>query len=89
MENRHEIIFNLPLTTDEKEKAWFKDTFEDKSKWDSALGTHDTPTVGTSKALKVTGTGTVGGSDVGSLVKLKRSDANVTLDVAHKQAGTF
>ena len=85
VENRHEIVYNVPLTT----RVEFKDTFEDKSRWDSALGSHDTPTIGTSKALKVTGTGTVGGSDVGSLAKLKWSQTNVKLNIIHNRAGNF
>jgi len=87
IETRREIVYNVPLATDEKETLEFTDTFEDKSSWDTALGDHDTPDIDGDKAFKITDTGTVGSSDTGSLAKLKWSQTNIDLELVHRRAG--
>ena len=82
-----EIVYNIPLST--SEKAEFYDTFDTKDNWEevSTLGTHSTEII--AGVLKVTGAGSVGGTDVGSLIKIDSSKVDAILERAHASAGNF
>lgn len=83
------IVYNIPLSTFEKSE--FHDTFETKDNWEqvSTLGSHGIETIGGDKALKVTGTTSVGVTDVGSLIKLDSSKVDTMLERSHSSTGNF
>lgn len=77
-----EVVYHVPLPPSE-ERNEFKETFADLSNWKSStLGTFAVQNIGGS-ALRVTGTGSLGGTLTGSLIRLDPSSTNIDLPSAH------
>ena len=87
LEAKRKIIYHVSLPVEQGETVVFHDAFEDKSHWeDSTLGSHEIQTIDDDKALKVSGTDSIGAGDVGSLIALDSSTTEVDLVSAHEFA---
>lgn len=87
IEANREIVYNVPLST--AYDAEFHETFDDKSKWESLRGTHETKTIGGDSALKVTGTVSQPGVPKVSLIALDWASTAINLSTAHLLADNF
>ncbi|WP_157487340.1 hypothetical protein [Desulfosarcina sp. BuS5] len=92
-QSARKVVYSVPLPIKwQGEKVEFPEKFDDGlSRWTSVLGSHDVPE-GYS-ALKVTGTGMVGGSDSGSLAVFEwfdtKTETKIDLESSSKHAGTY
>ncbi len=89
MTTTREITYNIPLS--ESGKIEFHDMFEDRSHWEatSSSGSHSVETIESDKALKVTGTSTLGTDEEKSLINFESSTADIDLARAHGVSGGY
>ena len=87
------IVYYVPFPIkDRGKKVEFHEEFDDGlSHWDSVLGSHEIQDID-GNALKVTGTGTVGVSDSGSLIIFKwktETETVIDFESSHEYAGKY
>ncbi|MFC1799221.1 hypothetical protein ACFLZL_05400 [Thermodesulfobacteriota bacterium] len=84
-----EVAYQIPLPTSYEERKEFEETFADKTSWETdTLGTTAIQDI-SGNVLKVTGTGSMGGTLIGSLIGLKWSETELELDVAHASGDPY
>jgi hypothetical protein len=79
------LTYHTPMGTDIEKRFEFVETFADKSNWeDAAIGDHTIEEIDGGNALRVTGTGSLGGSPKASLIAFKPSADTIDLAAAYR-----
>jgi len=89
MTTAREVTYSIPLS--ESDKIEFHDVFEDRSHWEttSSSGSHSIETIDGDKALKVTGTATLGTDEEKSLIDFDSSTTDVDIARSRGVSGDY
>jgi hypothetical protein len=89
MTTTREITYSIPLS--ESDEIEFHDMFDDRTHWATASssGSHAIETIEDNKALKVTGTSTLGADEEKSLIYFDSSTADIDFERARGVSGGY
>ena len=85
-----QVVYHIPLAMDTEERITFVETFADLSSWHgSTYGSHEIQTIDGDTALRVTGTSSVSGAPMASLIGLDWTRTDLNLDIAHASGNPY